>query len=96
MELIKISVSGYQNDSPDRHNDHNVIMTGCITMDNVDHPVVAMDDRGSIKVMMPGSKHNFGGDRVIEVPLRNDELNYMSQDDLMDLVMDKAASVGFI
>ena len=44
MQLIKISVSGYKNDSPDRYNDHNVIMSGVITMDEVDHRVVAMDD----------------------------------------------------
>jgi len=96
MQLIKISVSGYKNDSPDRYNDYNVIMSGVITMDKVDHPVVAMDDRGSIKVMMPGSKHSFGGELVIEVPLRNDELNFMSQDDIMQLVRSKAKEVGFI
>ena len=96
MQLIKISVSGYKNDSPDRYNDHNVIMSGVITMDKVDHPVVAMDDRGSIKVMMPGSKHSCGGELVIEVPLRNDELNFMSQDEIMQLVRSKAKEVGFI
>ena len=96
MQLIKISVSGYKNDSPDRYNDHNVIMSGVITMDKVDHPVVAMDDRGSNKDKMPGSKHSFGGEVVIEVPLRNDELNFMSQDEIKQLVRSKAKEVGFI
>ena len=45
---------------------------------------------------MPGSKHSFGGELVIEVPLRNDELNFMSQDEIMQLVRSKAKEVGFI
>ncbi len=95
MLLIKISESGYRRDSEDQHNDHNVIMTGCISMDAVDYPVVGMDELGNIKIMMPGSKHNFEGDRVLEVPLKHDEYNHMSQDDIYDLVRIKAAETGF-
>ena len=95
MLLIKISESGYRRDSEDQFNDHNVIMTGCISMDAVDYPVVGMDELGNIKIMMPGSKHNFEGDRVLEVPLKHDEYNHMSQDDIYDLVRIKAAETGF-
>jgi len=95
MLLIKISESGYRRDSEDQHNDHNVIMAASISMDAVDYPVVGMDNRGNIKIMMPGSKHNFEGERVLEVPLKNDEYNFMSQDDIYDMVRIKAAETGF-
>lgn len=65
-----ISTDGYRSDSPDRFNPFNMIPSGDITMKNVPHPVLGMDNKGNHKMMMPGSDYKFPGNYVMEVPFR--------------------------
>lgn len=64
----KISTTGYKADSPDRNNLYNIIPSGRISMDNVPHPVKAIDNYGNAQYMVPGGEYQFQGDRVLEVP----------------------------
>lgn len=63
------SVEGYKADSPDRFNPFNVINSGNITMDNVPHPVLGIDNKGNAQVMTPGNDYQFPGDQVFELPI---------------------------
>lgn len=62
------STTGYKADSPDRNNPYNIIPSGRITMNNVPHPVMGIDNRGNAQYMVPGGEYQFPGDRVFEVP----------------------------
>lgn len=61
---------GYKADSPDRFNPVNVIPGRHITMKNVPHPVLGMDDMGNMRMMFPGMEYLFGGSKVMELPIR--------------------------
>ena len=63
------SVEGYKADSPDRFNPFNVINSGNITMENVPHPVLGIDDQGNQQIMTPGNNYQFPGDKVFELPI---------------------------
>ena len=62
------STTGYKADSPDRNNPYNIIPSGRITMQNVPHPVLGIDNFGNKQMMQPGGEYQFQGDRVFEVP----------------------------
>jgi hypothetical protein len=62
------STTGYKADSPDRHNPYNIIPSGRITMQNVPHPVLGIDNLGNRQMMKPGGEYQFQGDQVFEVP----------------------------
>lgn len=62
------STTGYKADSPDRNNPYNIIPSGRITMQNVPHPVMGIDNFGNKQMMQPGGEYQFQGDRVFEVP----------------------------
>mgnify|MGYP003135282147 CR=1 FL=1 len=64
-----ISMQGYKSDSPDVNNDFNIIPTGNITMEDVDFPVLGIDNLGNSEIMMPGANYIFPGNFVFEVPL---------------------------
>ena len=49
------STEGYKSDSPDKNNPANLIASGSITMENVEFPVMGMDNLGNSKMMMPGN-----------------------------------------
>lgn len=68
---LEISMTGYRADSPDRFRDHNVIPTGHISMANVPHPVMGIDDMGNRQMMMPGQEYMFPGSQVLEIPMRS-------------------------
>lgn len=68
---LEISMTGYRADSPDRFRNHNVIPTGHISMANVPHPVMGIDDMGNRQMMMPGQEYMFPGSQVLEIPMRN-------------------------
>jgi hypothetical protein len=63
------STTGYKADSPDRNNPYNIIPSGRITMQNVPHPVLGIDNFGNKQMMQPGGEYQFQGDRVFEVPV---------------------------
>ena len=65
-----ISTQGYKNTSPDVNNPVNVIPSNRITMKDVDFPVKGVDNLGNEQVMMPGGEYLFGGDYVIETPMK--------------------------
>ena len=65
-----ISRQGYKNSSPDVSNPVNVIPSNRITMKDVDFPVKGIDNLGNEQLMMPGGEYLFGGDYVIETPMK--------------------------
>ena len=64
-----ISTDGYKFDSEDVDNDFNIILSGDITMEDVDFPVFGMDNLGNSQIMMPGGEYQFPGDMVFELPM---------------------------
>ena len=66
---MKFSKDGYKRNSKDRNNPYNVIPSGNITMEDVDFPVLGMDNLGNSKVMMPGANYTFPGNSVFEIPM---------------------------
>lgn len=65
-----ISTQGYKNGSPDVNNPINVIPSNRITMKDVNFPVQGTDNLGNSQMMMPGGEYLFGGDYVIETPMK--------------------------
>jgi len=64
-----ISVEGYKRYSPDKNNPVNIIESGSITMQDVDIPVLGMDNLGNAEVMFSPNNYEFPGDRVLEIPM---------------------------
>lgn len=66
-----VSNTGYLANSPDRFNDFNIIPSGVITMDNVNHDVMAYPDGDNPKLMKKNSgKYKFKNSKnVLEVPV---------------------------
>jgi len=65
-----ITNTGYLPNSPDRHNDYNIIPSNHITMKGVKFPILGVDDLGNYKVMFPGQDYKFKGSKVKEIPIR--------------------------
>lgn len=73
--MKNLSTTGYKKNSPDKDRPYNVIPSGSITMENVEFPVLGIDNLGNEKVMQPGEKSiQFPGDTVLEFPLLKDSL----------------------
>lgn len=68
--MKNISITGYKKDSPDKNKPYNVIPTGDITMEDVEFPVLGIDNKGNKRLMQPGEEEiNFPGDTVLEFKL---------------------------
>jgi hypothetical protein len=63
------STTGYKSNSPDKDNPYNIIPSGRITMQNVPHPVLDIDNLGNRQMMRPGGEYQFQGDQVFEMPV---------------------------
>ena len=63
-----ISVEGFKSYSPDKNNPVNIIESGSITMQDVDFPVLGIDNLGNSQMMFPENDYQFPGDMVMEVP----------------------------
>jgi hypothetical protein len=63
------STTGYKANSPDKDNPYNIIPSGRITMQNVPHPVLGIDNLGNRQMMRPGGEYQFQGDQVFEMPV---------------------------
>ena len=63
------SKDGYKRYSKDRNNPFNIIPSGNITMEDVDFPVLGIDNLGYSELMMPGATYTFPGNEVFEMPL---------------------------
>jgi hypothetical protein len=72
--MKNISTKGYKRNSPDKDNSYNIIPSGDITMEDVDFPVLGIDNKGNKKVMKPGKNYKFPGDIVLEVPIKKQSL----------------------
>jgi hypothetical protein len=72
--MRNISTKGYKRNSPDKDNSYNIIPSGDITMEDVDFPVLGIDNKGNKKVMKPGKNYKFPGDVVLEVPIKKQSL----------------------
>ncbi len=64
-----LSVEGYKFNSPDVNNPFNIIESGSISMQDVDFPVLGMDNLGNQEMMQPGMNYEFPGDQVFELPM---------------------------
>lgn len=63
------STEGYKRNSSDVNNPFNIIPSGNITMEDVDFPVLGIDNKGTKKLMRPGENYQFPGDMVFEIPM---------------------------
>jgi hypothetical protein len=72
--MKNISTKGYKRNSPDKDRSYNIIPSGDITMEDVDFPVLGIDNKGNKKVMKPGKNYKFPGDVVLEVPMKKQSL----------------------
>jgi len=68
--MKNLSVKGYKKNSPDKERPYNVIPSGKITMENVEFPVLGIDNLGNSKVMKPGKDYSYPGDTVLEIPMK--------------------------
>ena len=95
--LVKIgvgSVDGYRRFSPDRGNEFNIIESNRISMRDVDHPVVGVDNHGNVKVMFPGNEYRFTGSSVFEIPVAR--VSDMSEKDIREMAVRVAKDMGFL
>ena len=65
-----VTNTGYLPDSPDRHNDFNIIPSSNITMKRVKFPIQGTDNLGNQQMMYPGQDYTFPGSHVMEVPIK--------------------------
>lgn len=73
--MKKYSKNGYKKGSVDQHEPWLEINSRDITMKNVEHPVVGIDNLGNTKLMMPGTRYTFPGNSVFEVPLKDNKFS---------------------
>ena len=93
---MRFSHDGYKADSRDFEQEYNVVPSSHITMKGVPFPVLGMDNLGNIKVMVPSNDYFFTGNQVFELPLRNGEVNRMSDGQLRQMIIEKAIEAGFL
>lgn len=86
----KVSTKGYKKDSPDKDNDFNIIPSNTITMHDVMHHVLGIDDKGNMKLMKPEHDYVFEGKKVLELPIKNNSMKKTPQienfQDLLNLM----------
>lgn len=63
------SEDGYKSYSSDVNNPFNIINSGRITMEDVEFPVMGIDNLGNSEIMMPDGEYEFPGDMVFEIPM---------------------------
>lgn len=74
--MKNLSITGYKKNSPDKDRPYNLIPSGKLTMENVDEPVLGIDNLGNSKLMQPGEKEiNFPGSFVLEFKLETKNKN---------------------
>ena len=68
-----LSTEGYRANSPDRNRPMNIINSNEISMEDVNHRVLGIDDEDNEIVMDPGKRYKFPGTKVYEFPIPNIE-----------------------
>lgn len=66
---MKLSTTGYKSSSPDRKAKKLRIPSNKITMDDVPHNVMGIDNTGYTQLMTPNNDYNFPGSYVDEYPM---------------------------
>lgn len=69
MKKGKVSKTGYKKNSPDKHNDFNIIPSNKISMKNVEFPILGVSNLNDSQMMYPGNEYMFNGSSVAEFPL---------------------------
>ena len=64
-----LSIEGYKYYSDDVDNPINIIESGNITMEDVEFPVLGIDNLGNTQMMQPGMNYEFPGNMVFETPM---------------------------
>jgi hypothetical protein len=65
--MKNLSTTGYKKNSPDKDRPYNLIPSGKLTMEDVEFPVLGIDNLGNSKLMQPGEEEvNFPGSSVLE------------------------------
>jgi hypothetical protein len=65
--MKNLSTTGYKKNSPDKDRPYNLIPSGKLTMENVEFPVLGIDNLGNSKLMQPEEEEvNFPGSSVLE------------------------------
>jgi hypothetical protein len=73
--MKNLSVKGYKKNSPDKDRPYNIIPSGKITMENVEFPVLGIDNLGNSKVMQPGKNYSYPGNVVLIIKyLKNNQI----------------------
>lgn len=70
-----LSTTGYKKNSSDKDRPYNLIPSGDITMNNVEFPVLGIDDKGNKEIMEPGKDYSFPGNNVLEFKLNTKNKN---------------------
>ena len=69
---MKRSLKGYKKGSPDKNEPSLLIPSNNITMEDVEFPILGIDDLGNQKIMLPGKNYLFPGKQVTEIPMKQD------------------------
>ena len=77
--MKNLSTEGYKKNSPDKDRPYNLIPSGNITMEDVDFPVLGIDNKGNSKLMEPGENYTFPGNQVLEFPMLGNSLKNKSK-----------------
>lgn len=65
--MKNLSTTGYKKNSPDKDRPYNLIPSGKLTMEDVEFPVLGIDNLGNSKLMQPEEEEvNFPGSSVLE------------------------------
>lgn len=68
--MPKTSIKGYKRNSPDKDEPELLIPSNKISMKNVPHKVLGIDNFGYSQIMEPNFDYEFPGDYVIEKPIK--------------------------
>lgn len=69
---ITISTEGYKSTSPDKNKKKLRIPSSHITMKDVPHQVLGVDNTGYTQLMKPGQDYSYPGEYVDEIPIAKD------------------------
>jgi hypothetical protein len=70
-----LSTTGYKKNSSDKDRPYNLIPSADITMNNVEFPVLGIDDKGNKEIMEPGKDYSFPNNNILEFKLNTKNKN---------------------
>lgn len=69
-----INTTGYTPGTDTYNNDYNIIPSSNITMKKTPFPILGIDDLGNKQLMQPGNEYQFPGNRVLEIPIKENNM----------------------